>query len=84
LTRLAEAVEVNAVSDSPQARAEALGHAVDVLDDALEDALPKAHCSVDVISPVLLARQCDGVRLEVAYGLEAGVPDRLSMTAEKR
>jgi hypothetical protein len=83
LTRVAEAVEVNAVPDSPQARAEALGHALDVLDDALEDPLPKARCSIEAVSPVILSRRCDGVRLEVAYGLEAGRPDRLSMTAEK-
>jgi hypothetical protein len=84
LTRVAEAVEVSAVPDSPQAHAEAFGHAVDVLDEALEPALPKARCAVDAVSPVVLARRCDGVRLEVVAGLEAGAPDRLSMTAEKR
>lgn len=84
LTRVAEAVEVSAVPDSPQARAEALGHAVDALDLALEEPLPKARCAADAISPVLLVRRCDGVRLEVVFGLEAGVPDRLSITAETR
>jgi len=84
LTRVAEAVEVNAVQESPQARAEALAHAVDVLDDALEEPLPKARCSVQAVSPIILARRCDGVKLEVTYGVEAGAPDRLSMTAEKR
>jgi hypothetical protein len=80
---VAEAVEVNAVQGSPQARAEALAHALDVLDDALEEPLPKARCSAAVVSPVVLARRCDGVKLDVLYGVEAGAPDRLSMTAEK-
>jgi hypothetical protein len=84
LTRVAEAVEVNAVPDNPQARAEALGRAVDVLEDALEEPLPKARCSAEAVSPVILARRCDGVRLEVVIGLAAGAPDRLTMTAEKR
>jgi hypothetical protein len=84
-TRVAEAVEVNAVpAGNPQARAEALAHAVDVLADALEDPLPKARCAIEVVSPVILARRCEGVKLEVVAGLEAGGLDRLSMTAEKR
>jgi len=84
LTRVAEAVEVSAVPDSPQARAEALGHAVDVLDAALEEPLPKARCAVEVVSPVILARRCDGVRFEVVAGLDPGAPDRLTIAAEKR
>jgi hypothetical protein len=87
LTRLAEAVEVSAVPDNPQARAEALAHAVDVLDEALEEPLPKARCRVEPVSPVVLARRCDGVRLDVAYGLDSNAADSLVMTAvtaEKR
>ncbi len=85
LTRLAEAVEVNAVpAGNPQAHAEALAHALDVLDDALEEPLPKARCAVDVVSPVVLARRCDGVKLEVVAGLEAGALDRLTITAQRR
>jgi len=84
LTRVAEAVEVSAVSDSPQARAEAIGHAVDVLDDALEEALPKAHCGADAVSPIVVLRRCDGVRFEASYGLEPGAPDVLTVTPEKR
>jgi hypothetical protein len=78
LTRVAEAVEVNAVSP-----AEALAHAVDVLDDALSDPLPKARCMVQAVSPAVLSRRCDGVVLDVLYGLEAGASDVLRMTAEK-
>lgn len=84
LTRLAEAVEVRAVpANSPQARAEALAHALDVIADALDAPLPKAHCEIDVVSPVVLARRCDGRRLEVVAGTEAGAKDRLSVSAER-
>jgi hypothetical protein len=84
LTRLAEAVEVRAVpASSPQARAEALAHALDVIADALDTPLPKAHCEVDAVSPVVLARRCDGRRLEVVAGTEAGALDRVSVYAER-
>ncbi len=83
LTRVAEAVEVSAVADNPQARAEAISHAVDVLDDALEEALPKARCAADAVSPVVVARKCDGVRFEASYGLDPGTPDVLSVVPEK-
>ena len=85
LTRLAEAVEVRAIpAENPQARAEALAHALDVIADALDAPLPKARCEVDAVSPVVLARRCDGRYLEVVAGTEAGAPDRLSVSAERR
>ena len=84
LTRLAEAVEVRAIpADNPQARAEALAHALDVIADALDAPLPKARCEVDAVSPIVLARRCDGRYLEVVAGTEAGAPDRLSVSAER-
>lgn len=88
LTRVAEAAVVRAVpSDNPQAHAEALAQALDVLEGALEGVLPKARCGVDVVSPVVLARRCDGVSLQVIAGLESGAPDTVqisSATAETR
>ena len=85
LTRVAEAVEVRAVPDqNPQARAEALGHALDVVADALDSALPKSRCEIDVVSPMVLARRCDGVLLQVVAGTEPGVPDRLFIALERR
>jgi len=84
LTRLAEALEVNAVAATPQARAEALAHALDALDGSLEAALPKARCSAEAVSPIVLSRHCDGVRFEIQYGTVAEAPDILTMTAEKR
>jgi hypothetical protein len=85
LTRVAEAVEVSAVPpNNPQARAEALAHALDVVADALDVPLPEAHCRIDAVSPVVLARRCTGVELTVVAGTEAGAVDRLSVSAERR
>jgi hypothetical protein len=80
--RLAEAVEVRAVPNNPQSRAEALGHAVDVLSEALDVPLPKTACEADAVSPVVLARRCNGVRLQVVAGLEPGSVDRLVVSPE--
>ncbi len=84
LTRVAEAVEVRAVPESPQARAEALGHALDVVAEALDTPLPKSRCEIDVVSPVVLARRCDGLLLQVVAGTEPGQLDRLFVAPERR
>ncbi len=85
LTRVAEAVEVRAVPDqNPQARAEALGHALDVVAEALDAPLPKSRCEIEVVSPVVLARRCDGLLLQVVAGTEPGQSDRLFVAPERR
>ena len=85
LTRVAEAAFVRAVPDqNPQARAEALGQALDVVAEALDGPLPKSRCEIDVVSPMVLARRCDGVLLQVVAGTEPGAPDRLFVAAERR
>jgi hypothetical protein len=84
LTRVADALEVNAAPATPQARAEALAQALDAVDGALEDPLPKARCASEAVSPIVLSRRCDGVRFEIQYGIVAGAPDSLTMTPEKR
>jgi len=83
LTRVAEAAAVRAVPpDNPQARAEALGQAVDVVAPALDAPLPEGRCTGEAISPVVLTRHCDGVRLDVVAGTEAHAFDRLQVSAE--
>ncbi|HET7540163.1 MAG TPA: hypothetical protein VFK05_09830 [Polyangiaceae bacterium] len=78
LTRLAEAITVRAVPPlNPQASAEALGQSLEILHSALSAALPKERCEVEAVSPVLLERRCDGVRLQVVAGTEPGAADRL-------
>jgi hypothetical protein len=61
-----------------------LGHALDLVADALDASLPKSRCEVDVVSPTVLARRCDGVGLQVVAGTESGALDRLVITAERR
>jgi hypothetical protein len=85
LVRVAEAVEVRAIpSDSPQARTEALAHALDVVADALDASLPRTSCEAPAISPVVLARRCQSVHLDVIAGTETGAPDRISIAAGSR
>jgi hypothetical protein len=84
LLRVAEASRVRAVpQDSPQARAEALGQALDTVSDALAEPLPFAACAAEAVSPVVLARRCHGLRLEIIAGTEAGAPDRVLVRAQK-
>ncbi|HEY0466904.1 MAG TPA: hypothetical protein VGC79_22020 [Polyangiaceae bacterium] len=83
LTRLAEAISVRAVPPfNPQASAEALGQALEIVRAALDVALPKQRCEVEAVSPVLLERRCDGVRMRVVAGTETGAADRLIVQRE--
>jgi hypothetical protein len=85
LTRVAEASRVSAVpADNPQARAEALGQSLDIVSDALAASLPGSECDAEAVSPVVLARGCHGLRLEVIAGTEAGTLDRVVVRTEKR
>ena len=78
LTRLAEAITVRAVPPlNPQASAEALGQALEILNAALSVPLPKSRCDAEAVSPVVLERRCDGVRMSVVAGTEPGAADRL-------
>ena len=85
LTRVAEASRVQAIpADNPQAQAEALGQALDIVIDALDVPLPASSCTAEAVSPVVLARRCNGLRLEVVAGTEAGALDRVVVRAERR
>ena len=83
LTRVAEAISVRAVAPlNPQARAEALGQSLEIVSAALDLALPKERCDVEAISPVVLERRCDKVRMVVMAGTEPGAADRLVVQRE--
>lgn len=83
LTRLAEAISVRAVPPfNPQASAEALGQALETVSAALDAPLPKPRCEVEAVSPVLLERRCDGVKMLVVAGTETGAADRLMVQRE--
>ncbi|HKO50490.1 MAG TPA: hypothetical protein VJV79_22360 [Polyangiaceae bacterium] len=82
-TRVAEAIAVRAVPPfNPQASAEALGQALEIVSAALDTPLPKARCEVEAVSPVVVERRCDGVRLLVVAGTEPGAADRVIVQRE--
>ncbi|MEI9939742.1 MAG: hypothetical protein WDO69_21180 [Pseudomonadota bacterium] len=83
LTRVAEAISVRAVPPlNPQARAEALGQALEIVNGALDVPLPKQRCEVEAVSPVILDRRCDGLRMWVVAGTEPGDADRVIVQRE--
>jgi hypothetical protein len=83
LTRLAEAISVRAVPPlNPQASAEALGQALEIVSGALSVPLPRERCEVEAVSPVVLERRCDGVRMWIVAGTEPGAADRLIVRRE--
>jgi len=83
LTRVAEAISVRAVPPlNPQASAEALGQALEIVSSALSSPLPKERCEVEAVSPVVLERRCDGVRMQIVAGTEPGAADRLIVQRE--
>ena len=83
--RVAEAVTVRAVPpNNAQANSEALGQALEVVSGALDGPLPAARCTASAVSPVVLARRCDGVRAEVVTSTEPGEPDRIVVRPEPR
>jgi hypothetical protein len=85
LTRVAEAISVRAVPPlNPQARAEALGQALEIVHSALDAPLPKQRCEAEAVSPVVLERRCDGLRLLVVAGSEPGDHDRLVILRETK
>jgi hypothetical protein len=81
-TRLAEAMDRIAISSSDQlARMEAIARAVQLVDNATSSAFPDPGCRKDVIAPVVLARECGGVRLLVRAAIEPGEDDRVEVMA---
>jgi hypothetical protein len=77
-SRIGEAVQLGPVaSDSPRARAEAIGRSVQVVSTAIARAMPSSHCARSAVSPVVLSRQCAGVRLEMIAAVDAGGEDRI-------
>ena len=68
-SRLAEVEQRRPVDpDDPLGRAEAIAEAVAMVELAVGDAFPAERCAQNAISPVVLLRECDGVRLELIAG----------------
>ncbi len=79
-TRLGEAVDRVAIASSNLlARTESIARAAQLFDNATSSAFPGAECQRDVIAPVVLARECRGVRLTVIAALEPAQDDRVEV-----
>ncbi len=77
-SRVGEAVQLGPVTpDSPSARAEAIGRSVQVVSSAVAHAMPSTRCGRAAVSPVVLERQCDGVRLEMIAATDPAQEDRI-------
>jgi hypothetical protein len=78
--RLAEASLLMPVSPGDQlARAEAIGRAVQIAAAALEPKLPAQRCAREAVSPVVLHRECDGLRVRLIAAETPDQEDRLEV-----
>lgn len=78
--RLAEAADRAPVRfDDFSARADAIARAVQLIGNSVDPQLPPGECQRPVVAPVVLARECRGVRFEVSAAMEAGGSDRLQI-----
>lgn len=76
--RIGEAAQLVPTKPSDaQARAESIGHAVQIVEAALAAVMPATPCSREAVSPHVLVRECNGVRLEMIAGAEPGQEDRI-------
>lgn len=77
-SRVGEALELRPASEAdPGARATAMGRAADLVRSAAEPAMPAARCGRDAIAPVIVLRQCDGVRLSMIAATDPAEEDRV-------
>lgn len=77
-SRLGEAAQRLAVPvDDGQRRAEAIGATEQLVAGILEAHFPKSKCAGTPVSPVVLERICEGVRVQVIAALEVGSEDRV-------
>lgn len=77
-SRIGEAVQLAPVPpDSARARAEAIGRSVQVVSSAVAEPMPTSRCSRAAVSPVVLSRQCEGVRLDMVAAVDPGEEDRI-------
>lgn len=85
MSRVGEAVELRPLGDDDlQARAEAIARAVTVFSAGIEAALPEARCGRAPVSPIVLLRECDGVRLSLVAATSSEEHDALVIEAAPR
>lgn len=84
-SRVGEALDLRPVSfNDPQARAEAIGRTLLVIQNALGTPLAADGCERPAVSPVVLERNCDGVHVTVTAAVDPGADDVIAFGAETR
>lgn len=63
------------------ARVDAIARSVQLVENTVEPLLPAASCAREAIAPVVLARECEGVRLEMTAATVEGGDDRIEIRA---
>ena len=77
-SRVGEAVQLASVPpDNARARAEAVARAVQVVSSAISGPMPASRCARSAVSPVVLSRRCDSVRLDMIAAVNPGEEDRI-------
>jgi hypothetical protein len=77
-SRLGEATQRLAVpAGDGQRRAEAIGAAQQLIAGVLQPGFPSDSCGREAVSPVVLERECRGVRVQMVAALDMGGEDRV-------
>lgn len=75
-SRLGEALALAPVeADDFSSRVDAIARSVALVGNVLEPRLPKATCEREAVAPLVLVRECGGVRVELFAGDEPGAND---------
>ncbi len=83
-SRVGEAIQLSPVRPSdPQARAEAIGRAVELARALAGRSMPAASCSRDAIAPTVIENVCDGVRFEMTAAPTPAEEDRIEIRPVK-
>jgi hypothetical protein len=78
LDRIAETIFVRRIDQGDlQAHAEGIGQSVHFISMGLHPALPDPPCAAEAISPIVLARRCQGKQATVTVGLDFTEADRI-------
>jgi len=82
-SRVGEAQDLKPVSFAdPQSRAEAIGRALSLVENALGGAFPVDACQKPAVSPVVLERACEGSRVTVTAAVDPGASDVIVFSPE--
>ncbi len=65
-------------------RTEAIARALQFVENAIELGLPSAECRRDVVAPLILRRECRGVRFDMIVAVESGELDRVEVSRAPR